>query len=416
MKKQLMLIFGTSADPLHEGHIELIVDAVHALSARGYDVAEVVLMPVFRHHNIQDGIKSSLTLTFEHRFAICQLAAAELTRLLEGEVAKVSVSSLERELVWQGNRPNFTAETLQALRAQTDLQLELAFLIGADSFSGEQPSFSRWFRWEQLIKDAALVISPRVGFEPNQDFLQSLTDQGARTIYLSEIEVADISSSRIRARLTEAVDPMVLAQEGILSLPVADYIARHDLVQIWKQIDSKTPEYVVTENIMDTDNLETRIGKLLFEQKLTLGLAESCTGGLIGHRLTNVPGSSEYFMGSIVSYAYQAKVNLLGVTWETLQKYGAVSSQTVLQMAQGARRAFNSDLGLSVSCIAGPGGATPDKPVGTSWCGLSTPEGDWAYRFQLEGDRESVKAQLAQLALEKLGEYLEGKSGKPESH
>ena len=166
---------------------------------------------------------------------------------------------------------------------------------------------------------------------------------------------------------------------------------------------------------METDNIETRIGKRLFEQKLTLGLAESCTGGLIGHRLTNVPGSSEYFMGGIISYAYQAKVNLLGVKWETLQKYGAVSSQTVLEMAQGARRAFNSDIGLSVSCIAGPGGATADKPVGTSWCGLSMPEGDWSYRFQLEGDRESVKAQLAQLALERLGEYLEGRSGNPES-
>ena len=157
---------------------------------------------------------------------------------------------------------------------------------------------------------------------------------------------------------------------------------------------------------MDSDSVETRIGKLLFSQKLTLGLAESCTGGLIGHLLTNVPGSSEYFMGSIVSYAYSAKVKLLGVGWETLQKYGAVSSQTVLEMAQGARQAFNSDLGLSVSCIAGPGGATADKPVGTSWCGLSTPEGDWSYFFQLKGERESIKAQLAQLALEKLGEYL----------
>jgi PncC family amidohydrolase len=120
-------------------------------------------------------------------------------------------------------------------------------------------------------------------------------------------------------------------------------------------------------------------------------------------------------MGSIVSYAYQAKVKLLGVSWETLKKYGAVSSQTVLEMAQGARQAFNSDIGLSVSCIAGPGGATTDKPVGTSWCGLSTPEGDRAFHFRLVGERESVKAQLAQKALEKLGEYLEGNSGKPET-
>ncbi len=415
MKNKLMLVFGTSADPLHEGHVELIVDAVKALTARGWKVAEVMLMPVFRHHNIREGIKRSLTLTFDHRLAICRLAAEELAQVLDGLVGKVSASDLERGLVYQSNRPNFTAETMEVLRARTDPALELAFLIGSDSFSGEKPNFSQWYRWEELIKDAMLVISPREGFSPNQDFIEGLTKQGGRIVYLDEIEVSDISSSKIRARLEEDIKPSLLVEEGMLSQKIAEYITQNDIVSVWKQIDTQTPVQVVTENIMETDNIETRIGKRLFEQKLTLGLAESCTGGLIGHRLTNVPGSSEYFMGGIISYAYQAKVNLLGVKWETLQKYGAVSSQTVLEMAQGARRAFNSDIGLSVSCIAGPGGATADKPVGTSWCGLSTPEGDWSYRFQLEGDRESVKAQLAQLALERLGEYLEGRSGNPES-
>lgn len=415
MKKQLMLVFGTSADPLHEGHIELIVDAVQALSARGFEVAEVVLMPVFRHHNIREGVKSSLSLTYEHRFAICQLAADEIAQALAGIVEKVTVSDLERELVWQSNRPNFTAETLEALRARTNAQVELAFLVGADSFSGDSPAFSQWYRWEELAKTAMLVISPRQGFNLNEDFLAGLTELGGRIVYLEEIEVSDVSSSQMRTRLEEGVEPTVLAEEGYLSRKIAEYIAQHDIVSIWKQIDSKSPAQVVTETIEDTDNLETRIGKRLFEQKLTLGLAESCTGGLIGHRLTNVPGASEYFMGSIVSYAYQAKVKLLGVSWETLKKYGAVSSQTVLEMAQGARQAFNSDIGLSVSCIAGPGGATTDKPVGTSWCGLSTPEGNRAFHFQLVGERESVKAQLAQKALEKLGEYLEGNSGKPET-
>lgn len=407
MKKELLLIFGTSADPLHEGHVELIVDAVRALQTRGFSVAEVVLMPVYRHHNIRDGVKRSLSLTYKHRFAICQLAAEELARKLEGEVAGVSVSDLERELVRQSNRPNFTAETMQALRARTSQNLELAFLIGADSFSGDRPNFSEWYHMDELIQDTMLVISPRVGFEPNQKFIQELTRQGARIEYLDEIVVSDISSRNIRARLEAGADPADLVAEGLLSQPAAAYITKNDLVSIWRQVDSNTPVSVVTDEISSTDNLETRLGKLLFEQKLTLGLAESCTGGLIGHRLTNVPGASEYFMGSVVSYAYQAKVKLLGVNWETLQKYGAVSSQTVLEMAQGARHAFNSDLGLSVSCIAGPGGATTDKPVGTSWCGLSTPEGDWSYLFRLEGDRESIKVQLAEKALEKLGEYLE---------
>ena len=158
---------------------------------------------------------------------------------------------------------------------------------------------------------------------------------------------------------------------------------------------------------MKTDSLESRVGKLLFEKKLSLSLAESCTGGLIGHLITNVPGSSDYFMGSVVSYAYEAKVDLLGVKWETLQKFGAVSSETVLEMAQGARKAFKTDLALSVCCIAGPGGATTDKPIGTSWVALSAPNCDWSWRFQLEGERESIKQQVAHKTLEQLLNYLE---------
>jgi PncC family amidohydrolase len=113
-------------------------------------------------------------------------------------------------------------------------------------------------------------------------------------------------------------------------------------------------------------------------------------------------------MGGIVSYAYSAKVNLLGVSWDTLKQYGAVSAEVVHEMARGARRAFNTDIGLSVSCIAGPGGATPNKPVGTCWCGISFGEINQQYHFLLEGTRLQVKEQLAQKALETLLTLLEG--------
>ena len=112
-------------------------------------------------------------------------------------------------------------------------------------------------------------------------------------------------------------------------------------------------------------------------------------------------------MGGIVSYAYSAKVNLLGVSWATLKQYGAVSAEVVREMALGARKAFNTDIGLAVSCIAGPGGATPSKPVGTSWCGISFGEVDRQYHFLLEGSRLQVKEQLAQKALESLLTLLE---------
>ncbi len=404
---KLKLVFGTSADPIHEGHVELLVDAAHALTARGYQIAEIVLLPVYRHHSVQDSVKRSLPLSYDDRFALCQLAATEIEDKLKGLVEKISVSNLEKELVWQNSRPNFTTETMQAMRKQTEAGTELAFLIGADSFSGEQPSFSQWYRWQELIQNVILVLSPREGYPPNRDFVQSLSEQGGKIVYLEEIKVLDISSAQIRKMLEAGEEPETLAGEGLISKDVADYIAKQKLVEFWKQNEDKKPAEINTEKIMKTDSLEVRVGKLLFEKKLSLSLAESCTGGLIGHLITNVPGSSDYFMGAVVAYAYEAKVNLLGVKWETLQKFGAVSSETVLEMAQGARDAFKTDLGLSVCCIAGPGGATADKPLGTSWIALSAPDGEWSWRFQLEGDRESVKQQVAQKTLEQLLNYLE---------
>src|SRR6186713_3311182 len=114
-------------------------------------------------------------------------------------------------------------------------------------------------------------------------------------------------------------------------------------------------------------SLETQVGELLHARALKLALAESCTGGLVGNRITDVPGSSTYFLGGVISYAYEAKVDLLGVQWETLNSKGAVSRETVIEMARGARKALNADIAVSVSGIAGPGGSMPGKPVGTTW-------------------------------------------------
>ncbi len=156
--------------------------------------------------------------------------------------------------------------------------------------------------------------------------------------------------------------------------------------------------------------LEIQIGQLLRTHKYTLATAESCTGGLIGHLLTNVPGSSEYYLGGVVAYAYEAKVALLGVSWEMLQKFGAVSEEVALQMARGARAALNSDLAISVTGIAGPGGGLPNKPVGLTWIGISTPEGDRAERFVWAGDREGNKMSSARAALEMVKTYCSTKN------
>ena len=152
--------------------------------------------------------------------------------------------------------------------------------------------------------------------------------------------------------------------------------------------------------------LEFVAGKLLRREGLRLAVAESCTGGLVGHRLTNVPGSSTYYMGSVTAYAYEAKVRLLGVRWGTLEKYGAVSKETVLEMACGVRRALAADVGVSVSGIAGPGGGTPEKPVGLVWIGLSAASVDEAWKFIWPGDRLAIKEQSAEAALRLLVDYL----------
>jgi nicotinamide-nucleotide amidase len=156
--------------------------------------------------------------------------------------------------------------------------------------------------------------------------------------------------------------------------------------------------------------LEVETGDLLRPRGLTLATAESCTGGLIGHRLTNVPGSSDYYLGGVTAYANEAKVRLLGVRPETLAEFGAVSQETVLEMARGVRQALGASIGLSVSGIAGPGGGSPEKPVGLVWIGLSTDGNELARQTFWSDDRLQVKEQAAEAALALLVEYMKGLS------
>jgi nicotinamide-nucleotide amidase len=154
------------------------------------------------------------------------------------------------------------------------------------------------------------------------------------------------------------------------------------------------------------------IGQLLKAKKLYLATAESCTGGLLGHLITNIPGSSDYFLGGFLTYSNQAKELFLEVQAETLGKNGAVSRETVLEMARGARFAFKgcyspeTIIGLSTSGIAGPGGGSPAKPVGTVWVGLSGAGQEKAELFHFEGTREEIKYQTVLRAFEMLGSYL----------
>lgn len=155
-------------------------------------------------------------------------------------------------------------------------------------------------------------------------------------------------------------------------------------------------------------NREEHVGRLLTEKGLTLAVAESCTGGLVCHRLTNVSGSSAYLERGLVVYSNRAKCDLLGVPEDVLREKGAVSAATAELMALGARRGAGVDLGLSITGIAGPTGGSELKPVGTVFIALASPRGLLCEHHRFAGERSEVKTAAAERALTLVEEFLAG--------
>jgi len=155
--------------------------------------------------------------------------------------------------------------------------------------------------------------------------------------------------------------------------------------------------------------LEKIVGRLLIEHELTIAVAESCTGGLIAHRLTNVPGSSTYFLGGVVAYSNQVKERVLEVSGKTLSVHGAVSEECAREMAHGVRRLLGTDVAISSTGIAGPTGGTPEKPVGLVYVALAAQDHERCERHLWQGDRLENKRQTAEAALEMLRQYLEAR-------
>lgn len=154
-------------------------------------------------------------------------------------------------------------------------------------------------------------------------------------------------------------------------------------------------------------SLEERVGSHLAQREWGLATAESCTGGLIAHRITNVPGSSGYFDRGFITYSNEAKMELLGVPGEVLSAHGAVSEPCARAMAEGARRAAGCEAALSVTGIAGPSGGTPLKPVGTVFVAVALPSGTRCREHHFQGGRAGIKEQTAEAALRFLCEALE---------
>jgi len=239
--------------------------------------------------------------------------------------------------------------------------------------------------------------------------------RGGDQVYLARVfQTFGLTESGLDEMVADAIDPSEGRVSFRASFPeVSLRVVVHGrpeeeaarLEALAARVRARIGPYVYGEGAV---TMEEVVGRLLRERGLTLALAESCTGGLVGHRLTNVPGSSAYVRGALVAYANDAKEDLLGVRPETLAAYGAVSEETAGEMAAGARRALGASLGVSTTGIAGPDGGTPEKPVGTVCFGLASDAGVVTRRYQLWGTRDWVKLLASQVALDWVRRHVLG--------
>ncbi|MBN1459557.1 MAG: competence/damage-inducible protein A [Armatimonadetes bacterium] len=238
--------------------------------------------------------------------------------------------------------------------------------------------------------------------------LAQRASQDGRTIIVSRVlRLAGIGESQAEAECAD----LIASQGNPTIAPLAK------TYEVWLRLTARTPTREQAEELIapveaeirrrlgdhvygrDEESLEQATGEMLARNGLTLALAESCTGGLIGHRLTNIPGSSRYFLASLTTYSNESKTRLLGVSEELLRDHGAVSPECAAAMAEGVRRTVGADMGLSITGIAGPGGGTPEKPVGLAYVGLSQGDNTVTEELRLRGDREMIKERCAQSAL-----------------
>lgn len=234
-------------------------------------------------------------------------------------------------------------------------------------------------------------------------------------IYRRVIKTAGLTESRIETLIAGLYSKMpdvqltTLAHPGQIAIHLTS-IAGRSLSQAKRAVDRaiKLLSDVLKEGIYTTEGeeLEEVVGKFLKKKSQTLATAESCTGGFLGHRITNVPGSSGYFLQGVLAYSDRAKTQLLGVPSEIIAARGAVSPQVARAMATGIRKKANATYGLSITGIAGPSGGTKDKPVGLVYTALATDKEVFVDKNLFLGDRNAIKFQSSQKALDMLRRHL----------
>jgi len=178
--------------------------------------------------------------------------------------------------------------------------------------------------------------------------------------------------------------------------------AEHLIAGLEKQLRPRIADYIWG---LDNDTIEANIGKILTQKQLTIALAESCTGGLVTSRITDISGSSNYLMGSIICYTNRIKTDFIGVPSQIIMDHGAVSHQTALLLATNIRQKFTATIGMGITGIAGPNGATPTKPVGTVFIAIDGPLGIQCKKYTFNGQRTDIKYRISQAALHMLRQY-----------
>jgi len=245
--------------------------------------------------------------------------------------------------------------------------------------------------------EGALTLLPK---EPNH----SVKSRTLRTTGIAESKIQTLLEDIVREATGEVgFLPGIGGVDIRLSIRGNEAQASDRLKWLEERIVGRIGSYVYGR---DGETLEEVVGHSLGAHKMSLSVAESCTGGLVKHRITNVSGSSDYFLGGVVVYHNDVKQKLLGVPDQVLRDFGAVSKETATHMAQGVRKLFSSDIGVGVTGIAGPTGGTPSKPVGLVYLALSTPESTEFEEHRFTGERIVIKEQSAQACLDMMRRHL----------
>ncbi len=229
------------------------------------------------------------------------------------------------------------------------------------------------------------------------------------------LKATDLTESKVESLISDlypeekTLNLTVLAYPGQIELHLTGQSmkslseARERVLSLKEQLCERLQDYIFSSS---GENLEQIVGKLLSARKATLAVAESCTGGLLGHRLTNVPGSSQYFLMGVQAYSNKAKTMFLNVSEELIEKEGAVSPQVAEAMASGVRERISADYGLAITGIAGPSGGSVEKPVGLVYTALSWEKGAEVHKNYFAGGRETIKSLSTQKALNILRQFL----------